>query len=190
MSLQNLLAAIVAHADHEIDAARRDSSERLQRLRAEQETALARRRDVLARQKEERKAHMRAKATTQSAIHYRNAVLVKKRALMDDVFADVLKALAALPEEKVEAFLRRCLKSIPVKGTIRPAQKHATLLKRLADSGAFTMGKPVDAAGGFMLVNDAQERNYTFEYFVQHVLRAQKELEIAATLFIDSPAST
>jgi hypothetical protein len=69
-----------------------------------------------------------------------------------------------------------------MKGTIHPTQAHEAILKKLAGS-AFTMGAVIPGKGGFRFSGATQDRDYTFEFLVHHVLRPATEMDTARTIF-------
>ncbi|PIR48327.1 hypothetical protein COU80_05145 [Candidatus Peregrinibacteria bacterium CG10_big_fil_rev_8_21_14_0_10_55_24] len=183
MALADILVAISSHADQRIAEARTVHQKHLTQLREASERAIAGKKQSIAQQKEQRKNQLKAKAENHAAMVKRNALLRKKRELLDSTYAAVTEKLSALPPNTVEPLLRACLKSIRGKGIIHPARKHADLLKRLADSAQFSMGEPIDAAGGFLFSSLKQEQDCTFEHLISEVLRPQTELEVSRSLF-------
>jgi len=116
----------------------------------------------------------------------RNALLGKKRELLDRTYANAAEKLSTLPHEQVEPLIRACLKSIRDEGTVHPARGHEALVKNCADASRFHIGDPIDAKGGFRFVSEAKERDCTFEHLVSEVLRPATELEISRMLFSES----
>lgn len=183
MALQDILDAISAQADQQIAEARSAHQKAITQMREASERSLARRRQEVAAQKEQKKKQLRAKAEAHAEALRRNAVLTKKQELLDRLFQKVTEELAAAPDGEVEDLLRACLKKIAQKGTIHASGKHAKLLKKLAPSEQFTMGKETNAKGGFLFISDTQEHDCTFEHLVAEMLRPQAELDVSHELF-------
>jgi len=152
-------------------------------MREASERSLAKKKQEIAVQKEQKKTHLKAKAQAHAESAKRNTVLLKKQELLDRLYAKVTAELSALPENKVEELLRTCLKQISQKGIIYPSKKHAAALKKLAPSEQFTMGKESDASGGFLFVSDKQEYDFTFEHLVEEILRPETDLAISHEIF-------
>ena len=183
MALQDIINAIIAAADADIEQARRAHQQEMTNLREEAERSLATKKQEIASSRERKKEQLRSKAENHAAIQKRNAVLTKKRELLDRVFDAVVDKLVATDAAALETLLRSCLKTIAAKGTIHPASAHEALLQRLADSGQFTIGSTIDAKGGFLFVSDKEEADFTFEHLVQENLRSSKELDVSKQLF-------
>ena len=186
MALQDILTAITQQADKKINDARGVHQKGLTKIREEGERTVAERKQEIARQKETKKAQMKAKAENAADMHVKNSLLSKKRYLLDKTYEEVVENLSKLPDEKLEPLMRACLKSITAEGTIQPAEKHIVLMKKLADSSKFKMGSTIKAKGGFRFISDKQEQDCTLEHLVAEVLRPATELEIAQTLFLAS----
>lgn len=183
MALQDILDAIGSEIDKQIADARSAHQKQLSQIREESEQTLARKKQEITAQKERKKEQMRHKATSHAETLRRNAVLQKKRALLDNVYAAVTEELAKLPETKSERLLQACLARITTKGEIRPATAHAALLKRLASSEQFTVGEPIEAKGGFLFVSGKQEHDFRFETIVETIVRPRTELATSRSLF-------
>lgn len=183
MALQDILDTIGAEADQQIVSARSAHQKQLSQIREESEQALARSRQEIAAQKEHKIEQMRRKARGHADTLKRNSLLRAKREMLDDVFATVVQELGGLPDDKTETILRACLKQITDAGELRPAANHAALLQRLAPSEQFTMGAPIDAAGGFLFLSKKREQDFRFETLVHSSLRPKHELDVAHSLF-------
>jgi len=183
MALPDILAAISSQADEQIAKERSAHQKRLSLIREESERRIAKRKQEIAAQKEERKEQLHMKAVSHSAMTRRNAELTKKQELLDDLYALVLKNLLSLPEKEVETLLKTCLKTIKGNGEIRPSKAHENILKRIAASEKFSFGKPIESAGGFVFVSEREEHDCRFEHLVSAFLRPQTEVEAARTLF-------
>lgn len=183
MALQDILNAISEQADKQIADARSTHQKALTQMREASERSLAKKKQEIAVQKEQKKIQLKAKAHAHAESAKRNTVLIKKQELLDRLFAKVTAELSTLPENKVEELLRTCLKHIAQKGTVHSSKKHAALLKKIAPSEQFAMGKESNALGGFLFVSDKQEYDFTFEHLVEEILRPQTELAISHELF-------
>jgi len=117
MALQDILAAISAQADQKITEARTLHQKHLTQVREVSERNLAKKKQDIALQKEQRKAQLKAKAENHAVMIKRNALLKKKQELLDQMYNQVGEKLALLPEKKLEPLVRACLKS----GTGGPA---------------------------------------------------------------------
>lgn len=182
MSLPHLLDAITAQANDEIASMKRASDARLAEATARQQASIAERKASIAKQVEDRKTMLRAKAETHAQLSRRSSVLQARQRLIDEIFAAVLAALAALPEQKVESLLKHLIAGLPKEGTLRPAKKHAALLQKLLHGTHVKMGEPIDAVGGFVFESSTIEKTCTFEHLVANELRNRKELWVSREL--------
>jgi len=183
MALQDILDAISKQSDEHIALERSASQKRVSEMRETSERTIAKRKQEIAAQKEDRKLQMLRKSEAHSSMTQRNAELKKKQELLDSLYELAAKKLSAMPADKVEALLKRCVKSIKAKGEIRPSAKHKDLLQKIAPSEQFTMGETVDASGGFIFVSKKEEHDCTFEHLVAETLRPATEVETAHSLF-------
>jgi len=183
MALQDILAAISHEADARIKQERSTHQKRISVLREESERRIAKLKQNIALQKEERKLQMRRKAEAHIVMIKRNAELQTKRKLLDKIYTAVVERLAGMPEDKVKTLLEKCLKTISQKGDIRPSAAHVNMLKQLASSEQFSIGDAVDVSGGFIFTSEKEERDFTFEHLVSQYLRPKSEVDTASTLF-------
>lgn len=183
MALQDILAAITADADHKIETARAEQQKALTAAREESERAIAKRKQEIAVQRQQKIDQMTAKAQTHAASHKRNALLAKKKELLDRAYAKAAEELCGISDADAEKLFRACLKMIKGKGEIHPSAKHEKLLKKICPSEQFRMKDSTDAKGGFLFVSDKEEQDFTFENLVENILRPRTELQIANTLF-------
>lgn len=183
MALQDILAAITADADRQIELARAAHQKELTEMREESERTTAKRKQEIAVQKQQKLAQLTAKAETHAASHKRNALLTQKKEILDVVYAKAAEELCSISDSDAEALFRECLKQIKGKGEIHPSKKHADLLKKICPSEQFRMKDATDAKGGFVFISDKEEQDFTFENLIQNILRPRTELSIAHTLF-------
>lgn len=183
MALQDILAAITALADQRIADARQAHKQSLTQLREDSERSLATKKQELASQKQKKMNQLAAKANTHAHAVQRNAILQKKKELLDRTYAEVMKELTSLDAKDLETLLRACLKRIKHKGEIHPSKKHADLLKKICPSEQFTMKDATNAKGGFLFISDKEDQDFTFEYLVEHELRPKTELTTSQLLF-------
>jgi vacuolar-type H+-ATPase subunit E/Vma4 len=182
MPLQDILNAIVAQTDQKITEERSAHQKKLSAMREASERSLSTKKQDLALQKEKKKAQLHAKAEAHADAVLRNALLSKKRELLDQLYSKALTELSSLPDEKVEPLLATFLQKISAKGSIIPSDNHLKLLKKLVKDG-LQVEKPVKGAGGFLFVSNLQEQDFTFEHIVQEWLRPKTELNVSKKLF-------
>ena len=183
MALQDIIAAITQQADLQIENARKKHQKRLTELREECERSIAKKKQEIAIQKEQRKEQLEAKAKTHAAMLKRNASLRKKQEMLDETYDLVVQELAKLDQQKTESLLRLCIKQVNTKGTIHPAHNHVELLKKIAPSDQFTIGETIESQGGFRFVSEKEEQDFTYEHLISHVLRPNTEVQTARDLF-------
>jgi len=183
MALQDILAAITAEADKRIENARSAHQRALTQLREESERNLAKKKQELAVQKQQKMNLLTTKAETHAISEKRNAVLGKKKELLDRVYDKAVTELASLSDSDTEKLLRACLKNIKVKGSIYPSAKHESLLKKICPSEQFKLEKATNAKGGFLFVSDKEEQDFTFENIVALITRPKTELAVSHILF-------
>lgn len=183
MAFQDIITAVAQEADRRIAEAKASQKERLLTLRRESEKRLKEHVGDITAQVAQQKAQMQSRALTTASVAQRNAVLAKKRSLIDQLYGEVERAIGALPPAKIEPFLRQCLAKIDgAKGEILPARPHAALLKKLVGA-QWPVGEPVDAAGGFRFVSDRREEDFTLERVIQDHIRPPTEVGASHALF-------
>ncbi len=183
MALQDILAAITAEADKCIADARKEHQRSVTQMREESERNLSTKKQEIAVSKKQKMDQLSAKAHTHAQAQKRNAVLTKKKEVLDVVFIKAAKELSALSDKEIEPLLRACIKGIKAKGIIHPSAKHAELLKKICPSEQFRIEKPTNANGGFLFVSEKEEQDFTFEHLMEHVIRPSQELTTSQSLF-------
>lgn len=183
MALQDILTAIVAQSDRQIEDARSRHKKHLSELREKSERVIAKMKQEIAVQKEQKKQQLHAKAETHVAMLKRNSLLQKKQQLLDETYAMVVEKLEKLSASETENLLRACVKQIKGKGTLHPAKGQEAVLKKISPSEQFTMGESMTAKGGFLFVSEKEEQDFTYEHLVSHLLRPQTEVVTAHELF-------
>ena len=185
MALSHILHAISADIDAEIRTLSNHHAETLRALDITHKKAIDDIDAAVARRKEERLQSLRARATSHIQMKRRHALLARKREIIDRVYADAARSLAALPVATLTPMLERWIRSLPCTGTIRPARAHAEILRSLR--GPHTIGDVLpDACGGFRFESTRIEKEFTFEFLVDNILRPMTEIDVARRLF---PAS-
>ncbi len=183
MALQDILAAITAETDKKIEQARSNQQKELAALREESERTIAKKKQEIAVQKQQKQNQLTAKAQTHALSIKRNALLTKKKELLDDFYKEAQKELAKISDADAEKLFRACLKQIKGKGAIHPSAVHEKVLKKICPSEQFRMKEPTKASGGFLFVSDTTELDFTFENLIENILRPKTELELAHSLF-------
>ena len=181
MAFQDILDAIIAQSDKQIEQARSAHQKTLTSLKEQSAQRTAGRKQDIAVQTDAKKKQLEAKAQAHGHMMNRNAVLRAKQTSIDSLYDDVLAKLLTLPEDKLKTLLEACLGKLPKEGTLMPSKQHEAAIKKIA--GGMTMGDSIDAQGGFIFVTDKQEYNFTFEHLVQTSLRPATEIEVAHSLF-------
>lgn len=183
MALDDILSAITQETDKRITDAKDTHKKRLSSLREESERQLLRKKLEIDAQRKEKEKLMRAKAETYISLQQRNAILRKKQELLTRCYDEVKKELASLKPAGVEKLLKHFLQGIKSKGEIRPAKHHKELMEKIADEKHFTIGKPIDASGGFLFISNKEEFDFTFENLVDNYLRPKTEVQVSHSLF-------
>lgn len=183
MALQDILAAITAEADKRITDARTEHQRALSAMREESERNIAKKKQEVSVSKQQKMDQLKAKAMTHAEANKRNALLRKKKEILDRVYAKAAMELAKLDDKEIEPLLRACIKHIKSKGVIHPSAKHADLLKKICPSEQFRLEKSTDAKGGFLFVSDTEEQDFTFEHIMEEMVRPNHELITAKSLF-------
>jgi vacuolar-type H+-ATPase subunit E/Vma4 len=183
MALQDILDAITADADRQIAGALDAHKLRMKAMREENEREIEAKRTHIGAQKEQKKRLLREKTASYARMTRAAAVTAKKQECMGDLYVEVLKQLTSLPKEKTESFLKKCLERLKGEGTVHPAKSASDFLSKHLPKGC-VMGSPVEAQGGFVFVSQKVEQDFTYEFVVEKMLRAQTEVEVAKKLFI------
>lgn len=184
MALQDILAAITAEADVRIADARAEHQRALTSMREESERKIAKKKQEIAVSKKERMDQLQSKALAHAHAYKRNALLSKKKEILDRVFTKATVQLSQIDENEAEALLRACVRRIQSKGAIRPSEKHAALLQKICPSEQFRLEKTISAQGGFLFVSEKEEQDFTFEYLMENIIRPRSELPVAKSLFV------
>jgi len=183
MALDDILAAITKETDQRIAAAKEAYRTQLSAMREESDRRLLAKKQEFSNQCNEKEQQMRSKTRTHMSLYRRNSMLLKKQALLEQFYNDVAETISKEKSATLEKFLIACLDQIKEKGELHPTKSHAALLEKIADKKLFTIGKPIDALGGFIFTSETQERNCTFENLVKEQLRPATEVDVAASLF-------
>lgn len=166
--------------------------EKLSALRAQHETEVARMDASLADAEREavehfasecarKKKNMERQIVSHARMAGRLSILKAKKKQLDDVYAGVLKRLAAMPPKEAEDVLKKLIDACPEGGSLRPSSPHVALVTKLA--GGRAVGTPVDSVGGFVYESAMRERDCTFESLVHNVVRPATELAVSNALF-------
>jgi vacuolar-type H+-ATPase subunit E/Vma4 len=182
MALTDIFEGIVAETDAQIQTAKGAHKERMKSLRAQSDAAVTSKLQAMHEQKELRKRQMRSRMLTHADMTKRNAILAKEQEYMTIFFNHLIEKLANLPKPALEKFYATCFESINAKGTIRPAKPHKEIIEKIAGKH-FSIGEPLDIPGGFLFTSETQDRDFTFPFLVQNVLRPKTEIEVAKRLF-------
>ena len=183
MAIQDILATIAAEADKKIKQFRETHQSELSSMRQESEQRTAKKKQEIAVSKEQKMGQLKGKAQSHADAHTRNALLSKKKDLLDSIYSDAVVELSKLSDKEIEPLLQACVKLIKTKGEIHPSEKHEKLLKKICSGDKFSMQKPTKAKGGFLFVSEKEERDFTFEHIVSQMLRPKTELEVSHNLF-------
>ncbi|UPA22719.1 hypothetical protein K8942_00710 [Candidatus Peribacteria bacterium] len=182
MALTHIRQAITSEADATIKRLAADHAAAVQSLNDAHKQSLQALRTSLLQQKTQKLHQMRSRAEGHAGMLTRHAVLQRKQEILNDLYTSVAESLAKQPEADLEKMLRNWIDTLPEGGTILPAKPHAALLKKLCGS-KYELGDPILATGGFRYVGKKENRDCTFEFIVQEVLRPETEISIAAQLF-------
>lgn len=182
MALQDILDAIKTEADERIATARTQHHANMKAMRDASEQLLARKRQLLKEQKEQKMRHIKEKAESHARMLRNKTLLARKQECMQKLYDQVLKDLVTLPKDKTESLLRQCLSVIKEKGVVYPAAPHEALLKKLLPDGC-EMGKPTSASGGFRFASSKKEYDFTYEFMVENIILPQSEVRVAGDLF-------
>lgn len=182
MALSDIIAAIIKEADMQIAAFKQQHDRAVASAKSVAQEEHQKAAVTIDVQKHQKMDQIRRKAEQSAEFLRCNAVLQRKRALLDEAYAAVLDVLSKKPEVHIEPLLCACLATLH-DGEIRPAKMHVALLQKLIHGKKFTMGKSIEARGGFLCVSKTQEHDFRFETIVTQVLRPQTELQVALDLF-------
>ncbi len=183
MALADILRAITEEANAELARLEHAFQEESQKCIAQHAQDLADIERSVTAQKEQKKHMLQLKAEGHAKMQTRHALLSKKQEVLEGFYNDVLQALLDLDSEKKDAFFALCLASTKASaGVLRFAKDHEKHAAKLA-KGDITCGDSINAKGGFILVTDEREYNFTFESLVQELLRPSTEISVASALF-------
>ena len=161
MALADIITAINAQRDKNISALQERVLEEKNSCKRKTDDELKAYEDDLKKQTKARKEQLTKKAHTMVQMEHRQTLLQEKRKAIDSVYDAVIDELKKLPPEKankLEAALEK--KAAKYKGEKKPCKE-----------------------GGFTLISEKAEEDFTFPRLVQTVLRPETELEVSAKLF-------
>ncbi len=161
MALADIISAINAQKDKDLAALQERTLNEKNSCKKKTDDELATYEDDLKKQTASKKEQLKKKAETMVQMEHRKTLLEEKRKAIDSVYDAVIAELKKLPPEKVkklEAALEK--KTAKHKGKKHPSKE-----------------------GGFTLISEKAEEDFTFPHLVQTVLRPETELEVAAKLF-------
>lgn len=181
MALSHILAAITAEADAAIAAATKAHAAAVKDMSDAHERSVSSIRSTVKHQKSERLHQLKKRAESHTDMMQRHAVLQRKQELLDEFYASATRALVALPAAETERLFTAWIGKLPSNGTIIPSKTHEAILKKL--HGSHTLAPAIHAAGGFRFVSEKEERDYTYEFLVKHLVRPETEIEVAGQLF-------
>lgn len=181
MAFHDILRALDAETDARISASRKAKNEAVARTRERLESATVEKLSAMATDVEHKKKDMERQVVARADMNGRRAAMTAKHALMERAYGKALETLAALDPARTEKFLKSMIDACPDGGTIRPAQPHEAIVKKLA--GGRHVGSPVKSVGGFVHESELSDRDCTYETLVRDILRPATELRVASILF-------
>ena len=182
MALHDILSAITAEADKQIAALKAQHERTIADAASRADHELDRVTADLDLQKAQKSEQLIRKARQNAEQIRRNALLQRKREILDTLYASVLDRLSQESDAVLEPLFAACLSRL-TGGEIRPAKKHLALLKKLSAGKGFTIGESIDALGGFRCISKTREEDCRLESIVQDLLRPRTELAISEQLF-------
>ena len=186
MALTDIINAIKKHADAEVARIQEESLGKKDAAKRKADAALSAYEQELQKEATARKEQLKKKSESSVRMLRKAELLKEKRSLLDAVYDDALEATCSLPEKDLKGVLETlCDRIRASKGEIRPAQAHSKIISSLKniDKKHFTIGKPIDAKGGFSVVSATSEEDFTFEHIFAEEIRPQTESKTAAVLF-------
>lgn len=161
MPLADIIAAIHAQAEKEIAFLTERAKKEKESIHNAANTEIAVFEEDLQKKTQQRKEQEQKKADAETEMERKKMLLDEKRSLLDAVYTGVLEAVQKLPKAEL-AKLTEALekKAKGAKGKMQAAKE-----------------------GGFFLVSDVSEEDFSFPYLVTEVLRPQTESAVSAELF-------
>ena len=156
-------------------------------IRAENEQKLAGRRAEFAQKREAAVKSVLDGCRTRAELDGRKLALKKKRAVIDEVFAETYQALLALSDGERGKVLSALLAAEAGNGdVIVPASRDRAVIEKLlpgmADAKLTLSPDDAPFQGGFMLVNAGYEKDCSFASLLRD-LRDAEETGVARLLF-------
>ncbi len=182
MALSHIRQAITSEADSVIKSLTADHTSAVQTLKDAHKQSLQHVRTTISQQKTQKLHQLRSRAEGHASMLTRHAVLQRKQEILNDLYQSVAESLAKLPAADLEKLLHQWIDTLPEGGVILPAKPHAAILKKICGS-KHELGESIPASGGFRYVGKRENRDCTFEFLVQEILRPETEIAIAAQLF-------
>lgn len=182
MALSHILSAITAEVDAELSELRAAHAARMKQMEEKHQEQLAAMKTSIAQQKAQRMHQLKKRTEGHINMLTRHAVLQRKQELINELFQSVATGLAKLSDHDAERMLTHWIKTLPKGGTIIPSKKHEALIKKIVGN-AYVVAEAGSFAGGFQYIGEKVDRNYTFAFLVENILRPAFEIEAASKLF-------
>lgn len=182
MALSHILSAITAESDAQLSELQATHAARMKQMEEKHQEQLSSMKATVTQQKTQRKHQLKKRTEGHIDMLTRHAVLQRKQELLNELFNGVATTLAKLSDQDAERMLTSWMKTLPKGGKLIPSKKHEALVKKIAGN-AYTVDAAGTFAGGFQYIGEKEDRNYTFEFLVEHVLRPSVEIEAASKLF-------
>ena len=186
MSLQDILVKILSQAKETAEGIIKEA-----KTQVELEIIALQNQGVKDQKCEEEKTDKKIQKALQKAeslarMEGRNQVLAKKQESIDLILALVLKSLATLPAKEYEQLLAGMMQSLPqTTGIIHPAVGKENSTKgaiKLAKK-EFQVEESKKIEGGFILLSEDADIDFSFETLIYQDLRLELEKYIATQLF-------
>lgn len=186
MGLDNIVKKLKEEADKEIANLRQAAAAKEKELEVQYEKKFSARREELLSVFKSKLSRETDMELWQIKSRLKSELLSQKKQVVDKIFAGVVTVMKNLSEGDYEKLLSRLLLEIKDKqGEIMPVEGREDLTKKVLQnlkSNLKLSGKSIKAAGGFVLVSEKMNVDYTWESLTQN-LREQTELEISKALF-------
>jgi len=186
MALNDILEKIKKEAKKKVEEIEKERDKRIKEIEADYHQKIEKKKkEILEKVKKETEKKVK-QAQIKLSLATKNAILAKKRSMLDNFWQEILDYLVKLPEKEYLKIVSHLLEKCPKeKGKIVPAQGQEKIIKEAIDKTKrdYTLSKAeAQIRGGFIYRSELLEIDASFEALVRE-LREKLDVRITKILF-------
>ena len=186
MALSDIVAKILAQAKLEAEQVERDLKAEAAAIFTENEKKIAAMKEQLATKTADKVKQMKMKTKVLIDSEKQNAILNKKRDILQDLFRRSREEFCAMSPSEMQEILTAAFAKIPESsGTVLPAAGATAVVKSAMKNAGqnFSLGDEGDFEGGFIFMGEKVEIDFSFAAVFEKEVRPKLELEISQMIF-------